>query len=181
MKFTRILAIAGVSAAAVVGLASTAGASVNVQNGVGTAGKGDVQSALHFNDGALQTAWTNKNIKFTADASKLAVDYPMTCFDLNGGGILAGVTGHRQITYTGTVTLAATPDLNPHGKVVGDFHLSVPTEAAFSMVSGSVADTGCPTGSVLFSNTGTPTQPGTISVTGGLKVNGIDLPNTPIG
>jgi len=41
-------------------------------------------------------------------------------------------------------------------------------------------DTGCPDGSVLFMNEGTRTQPNTVSITGGLKVNGVDLPNTPV-
>ena len=37
---------------------------------------------------------------------------------------------------------------------------------------------------MLFMNEGTPTQPKTVTVTGastaGLKVNGVDLPNTPV-
>ena len=104
---TKLGAIAAIAAIGVIGT-GTASASVNVTDGVGHVDKGDVQTAL---------GWSNhdfdKNVgtlQFTAAAEQLAVDYPMSCFDLNTGAIFSG--GHRQIIQPGTAPIAAQHVLN---------------------------------------------------------------------
>ena len=181
-RITKIVALAAI---ALFATAAVASASVAVTDGVGYVGKGDVQSALGWNNAAFDNGVGS--LKFTASAEKIAVDYPMTCFDLNGGGVLSGVTGHRIITYSGYATIDATQIKSSNGKQITGFNLTGKS-TGFTFVSGSSRDTGCPEGSVLFMNTGTPTQPNTVSITGGLKVSGlvdgqtktVDLPNTPV-
>jgi hypothetical protein len=104
----------------------------------------------------------------------------VTCFDLNGGGLLSGVTGHRQIVQSGNATIEATPVLNSNGKQITGFTLTGKSVGFTAVGYAKIRETGCPEGSVLFANTGTPTQPNTVSITSGLQVNGIDLPNTPV-
>ena len=83
MKFTRILTVAAIGAATVVGLASSAGANVAVSDaGVGTIGKGDVQTALGYkNDAAFQADATN--IKFSVTPSQTNMVADIKCSALN--------------------------------------------------------------------------------------------------
>jgi hypothetical protein len=169
----RITKIAVLAAFAVLATATAASASVAVDaDGNGLVGKGDVQSALGFNDAALQNAWKAGQIKFTVNAEKVAADYEMSCYGSNA-------TMHRQIIHFGTATIEATALLNPQGKVSQGWNLTGKT-TGFTFSSGTYRDSACPEGSFPFMNVGVPTQPNTMSITGGLKVNGIDLPNTPV-
>ncbi len=151
-------------------------ASVAVDNGVGYVGKGDVQTALGWNNAAFDKG--AGSLKFTVSGEKLVVDYPMTCFDLNSGSIVSG--GHRLIVQPGTSAIEATPVLNGNGKQITGFKLTGKSTGFTNVGNRVVRDTGCAEGSVLFMNEGTPAQPNTVSITGGLQVNGIDLPNTPV-
>jgi hypothetical protein len=163
-------------AAAIAALAIPTAAMANVAvdaSGTGFVGKGDVQTALGgINDNTLQTMWKDGKIKFTVNAEKVAADYEMSCYG-------STATMHRQIIYFGTATIEATALLNPQGKVSQGWNLTGKT-TGFTYSGGAVRDSACPEGSFPFMNVGVPAQPNTVSITGGLKVNGIDLPNTPV-
>jgi hypothetical protein len=99
------------------------------------------------------------------------------------------VTGHRQFIQPGTVTIEAEQVRNSgNGKQITGFNLTGKSLGFTNVGNRVLRDTGCPEGSVLFMNIGTPTQPNTVSVLGGLKVSGtkdgqtktVDLPNTPV-
>jgi len=173
-----ILGLAAATAlAAPLAVAGSANAAVAVDNGIGHVDKGDVQSALVWNNKAFDDGV--KKLKFTVGAEKVVVDYPMTCFNLNTGAQTSG--GHRLIVQPGTATVAAAPIYNAgNGKQITGFNLTG-TVTDFTNVGNRVSrDVTCGTDTVLFMNEGTPAQPNTVSVTGGLQVNGVPLPNTPI-
>jgi hypothetical protein len=86
-RITKAATIAATAITAILVTAGAANASVNVDaDGVGTVDKGDVQTALGWNNGDFDKGVSS--LKFAAEAEKLVVDYPMTCFDLTGGGAL---------------------------------------------------------------------------------------------
>ena len=172
----RKLVIIAASFAALA-ISATAMASVAVDNGVGFVGKGDVQTALGWNNAAFDKGVDS--LKFTAGAEKVIADYKMSCFNGSTGAIDEAV-GHRIISQPGAATVTATQVLNSNGKQITGFNLTGNANDFTNVGNRVLRDTGCPEGSVLFMNTGGPTQPNTVSITGGLRVNGVDLPNTPV-
>jgi hypothetical protein len=181
----RTIGIVALAGAAFFGLATAASASVTVDSaGVGYVGKGDVQTALDWNNKAFDNGALS--LKFATGAStaeRINVDYPMVCMDVNTGAFTSG--GHRLIMQPGTVgsTVKATPIYNEgNGKQITGFNLTA-TPGAFQAVGNAfVRDVTCGENTVLVFNEGTATQPKTVAVTGastdGLTVNGVALPNT---
>ena len=173
-----LLGLAAAAAlAAPLAVAGSANAAVAVDNGIGHVDKGDVQSALVWNNKAFDDGVAT--LKFTAGAEKVVVDYPMTCFNLNTGAQTSG--GHRLIVQPGTATVDGHPDLQRRKRQAD--HRLRPDRRGHRLhhVGNRVSrDVTCGTDTVLFMNEGMPAQPNTVSVTGGLQVNGVPLPNTPI-
>ena len=97
--------ILSVIAVAMLAIPTAAIASVAVDtNGVGSVGKGDVQTALNLkNDAAMQDLFQEKDgIKFTASVDRVIADYEMSC-----GPAYTGATMHRVITQPATMVLEA--------------------------------------------------------------------------
>ena len=146
-------------------------ASVAVDNGVGTVGKGDVQSALGWNNAAFDKG--AGSLKFTVGAEKVIADYKMSCYG-------SDAIGHRIISQPGTATVAATAVLNAgNGKQITGFNLTGQT-SGFTATGGATLREEKPEGCLMFMNLGQGDLFGKTQITGGLKVNGIDLPNTPL-
>ena len=179
MMRKTILGLVAIAAIATpLAFASSASAAVSVNDaGVGHVDKSDVQLALGWNNKAFDNGAGTLN--FTAGAEKITVDYPMSCFNLNTGAVTSG--GHRLFVQSGMAAVEATPVLNlGNGRQITGFDLSGKSTGFTPAGSTVVRDVTCGADTVLFMNEGSPTQPGTMSVTGGLKVNGFDLPNTPV-
>jgi hypothetical protein len=151
---------------------AAASASVSVDNGVGTVGKGDVQSVLGWNNAAFDKGVGT--LKFTASAEKVIADYKMSCYG-------SDAIGHRIISQPGTATVTATPIYNAgNGKQITGFNLTGQTNG-FTVTGGAtLRDVPCPEGSFMYMNLGQGDLFGKTQVTDGLKVNGIALPNTPV-
>ena len=93
----RKLILTGMAVAMLAMLAIPAAASANVavDNGVGYVGKGDVQTALKWNNGDFDKGVGS--LKFTANAEKVIADYKMSCFNGSTGAIDSAI-GHRIIS-----------------------------------------------------------------------------------
>jgi hypothetical protein len=179
--------VATAALAAPLAAATAANASVAFDGSTGHVDKGDIQSALGWNNGDFDKGVST--LKFTAGsatAEKVTQDYPMLCLNFATGDM--STVGHRLFVQPGTVSadVTAKPVLNSNGKQITGFDLTS-TPGAFKAVGNAVVrDTGCE-GGALFMNTGTPSQPNTVTVTGaasGLFVSGngktVALPNTPV-
>ena len=83
-------------------------ATVAVDNGIGSVGKGDVQTALGWNNAAFDKVAPG-SLKFTVNAEQVIADYKMTCLTAASSSTF----GHRIISQPGTVTSTATPVLTP--------------------------------------------------------------------
>ena len=170
-----IIAVASLLALAI---PTAALASVAVENGVGSVGKGDVQSALGWNNGDFDKKVGT--LKFTASAEMVIADYKMSCFNGSTGAIDAEV-GHTIISQPGTTTVTATPVLNSgNGKQITGFNLTGQTSGFTATGGAALRTVPCPEGSFMYMNLGQGDLFGKTQITGGLKVNGIDLPNTPV-
>lgn len=190
-RLIKTTAIAAITVISLIGTGAGANADVAVNNGVGFVGKGDVQNALGYkNDAAIQQAVANGEITFSggaATAERINVDYPMKCLNLATGDM--STVGHRLIIQPGTVSssVTAVARVNGQGKFTNGWDLKGQTAGAFTASGNAfIRDTGCE-GGALFMNTGTPSQPNTVTVTGsgnGLYVSGngrtVALPNTPV-
>ena len=174
-----ILGLAATAAiAAPLALAASANAAVAVDNGIGHVDKGDVQSALGWNNAAFDKGVGT--LKFTAGAEKVIADYKMSCFNGSTGAIDAEV-GHTIISQPGTTTVTATKVLNAgNGKQITGFNLTGQSSGFTSTGGAAVRTVPCPEGSFMYMNLGQGDLFRKTQVTGGLKVNGIDLPNTPV-
>ena len=128
-------------------------------------------------------------LTFTADAEKLAVDYPMIAMDLSSGSMISGV-GHRLMIDPGTATVEAARIYNAgNGKQITGFKLTG-MSTGFTKAGSRILRGTMPEGTALVMNEGTPTQPNTVSVRGGLDITGyspqqkanitVELPNTPV-
>src|SRR4051794_32603563 len=79
-RITKIAALAAIPTIAVIGLASAAGATVAVKNGVGHVDKGDVQAALHWNNADFDRALAPTAVGITFTASTISTfDNVLTC------------------------------------------------------------------------------------------------------
>jgi hypothetical protein len=163
----KLIIIAASLAALAVPAAGIASVSVEA-NGNGYVGKGDVQSALKWNNGDF-----DKNVgslKFTAGTQTISNQSRWQC---------SGGEQSRTSTVVQSRTVKATPVLSSNGKQITGWDL---TGFGFQYVSGGYSGAPyngyCPAGE---SWVGFLPNVFTTDVTdGGLKVNGIDLPNTPV-
>jgi hypothetical protein len=167
-----------------IALASSANAAVTVNDGVGTVGKGDVQSTLGWNNPAfdqnVEPAANGKDVKFARTMTR-TTDNVWHCTGI----------ADTQHSYRVTVMdqkVNATKVLNANGKQVTGWNLTGAASGPHTVVS----DTGsnppgtlaCPAGSSLdFSRPFALNQIGVAKYTsysyGDLTVNGVALPNTP--
>jgi hypothetical protein len=185
-RIIKTAAIAGIGAIGLIGTAAAASASVNVTNGVGTIGKGDVQTALGYaNDAAFQ-----------ADASKITfsngVDTDTLIAHAKCGIYVNGVstpdTFQNVDINSGTITTTRTPNVtvlkNNAGKVTGYTVNGVTTTTTGSQ-SYSAWATGCPAGMGFVGWADPANAFGHVVVNGGTDLtvsNGVKtvpLPNTP--
>jgi len=188
-RITRIVALAAI---ALFTTAAVANATVNVTNGVGFVGKGDVQTALGFkNDAAMQTGYTT--VKFYAGggaASRVIADYKMSCYGA------PDAFGHRIISQPGTVSaveVKAQPNTH-NGRLTDGWNLTGKTVEAGTFTptgNATLRTVPCPEGSVSFMNIGQGDLFGKVVLDGdqaGLTVSGTvngktvtaNLPNTPV-
>ena len=160
-----------VAIAAVVALAvpTAALASVAVDaNGNGYVSKGNVQSALKWNNGDFDK--NVANLRFTAGTQALSTQTRWQC---------SGGEQSRTSTVVQSRTVQATQVLSSNGKQITGWNL---TGFGFQYVSGGYSGAPyvgyCPAGESFG---GFLPNVFTTDVTdGGLKVNGVDLPNTPV-
>jgi hypothetical protein len=160
--------ILGVIAVAMLAIPTAAIASVAVDNGVGTVGKGDVQSALGWNNHDF-----DKNVaslKFTAGTQVMGNQTRWQC---------SGGEQSQTSLVTQNRTLKVTTLYNANGKQITGWDL---TGFGYEYVSGKRVGAPyvgyCPAGESFG---GFLPNVFTTDVTdGGLKVNGIELPNTPV-
>src|SRR3954447_25984382 len=164
----RIIKIVALAALALLATAAVASASVAVDNGVGFVGKGDVQTALKWNNADFDKGAVAFTASYTA-----TYDNVLTCRN--------GVVAHVPVVSIGTSVLKTTPVMSSNGKQITGWNLSGAASAvgATNDTSQIVAAlfTACGDGTI-------PTgldMPSTPTVTfDGLKVNGAALPNTPV-
>jgi hypothetical protein len=156
---------------------SVASANVAVTDGVGTVGKGDVQTALGgINDATMQSMWDTGQVKFTAKTTEVG-GFEWTCAD--------GSTENYTVTEVKRSPLSVTAEMNKAGKLTSGWKLnSVKTDVAGEVISSETGGT-FPFGTALCADHGgrisqvefmAPSN----SIAGGLMVNGIELPNTPV-
>ena len=154
---------------AVLSLSSIASANVAVENGVGHVDKGDVQSALKWNNGDFDKGVGS--LKFTG-SYKATYDNTLTC--------RSGQVTHVPVVGTGTGDINATVTKSSNGKQITGWNLTGGTATgAANDTSQIVAQfwTACSDGSVPVGVSVASTPTITFD---GLKVNGVDLPNTPV-
>jgi hypothetical protein len=184
----RIIKAAATAATAVAALLATAGAasaSVNVTDGVGFVGKGDVQNALGYaNDAAIQTAVREGRIKFIGGGYTLTTDKDTswTCSD--------GSTQHHHF-YTTTIapgTVNAVARVNGQGKFTNGWDINgittgTPTTTGVGSDGNRSPSYACPAGSLFTGMSVNQTHEYTpvegLSVTNGGTP--VALPNTPVG
>ena len=148
---------------------ATAFASVNVDaNGNGYVGKGDVQSALKWNNADFDN--NVAKLKFTAGTQSMSNQTRWQC---------SGGEQSRTSTVVQSRTVQTTQVLSSNGKQITGWNL---TGFGFQYVSGGYSGAPyvgyCPAGESFG---GFLPNVFTTDVTdGGLKVNGTDLPNTPV-
>src|SRR4051795_7256141 len=107
----RIIKIVVLAAIAALATAAVASASVAVDNGVGFVGKGDVQTALGWNNAAFDKG----AVAFTAGYTA-TYDNVLTCRN--------GVVAHVPVVSTGTSGLTATAVKSSNGKQITGWNLS---------------------------------------------------------
>jgi hypothetical protein len=162
-----------ITGAALVALAvpAVASASVSVNDqGAGFVGKGDVQAALGLaNDAATQDLFKKNGIKFTA-TYKMASESTWRCGD----------TTYSNSTATFWARpLSMTANTNSAGKLTNGWDISGVDSSYLSYSRSCEIFAGfCPNPAEQFVHGSLSTvNPNTLS---GLKVNGVDLPNTPV-
>src|SRR6476469_4632886 len=139
----RIIKIVALEALALLATAAVASASVAVDNGVGFVGKGDVQTALGWNNAAFDKGVGS--LKFTTGAEKVIADYEMSCYG-------SDATGHRIITQPCTTTVTATPVQNSgNGKQITGFNLTGQT-SGFTATGGATLREEKPEDCLMFMN-----------------------------
>ena len=165
----RKFILTAISALAITGaVAATASANVAVDNGVGSVGKGDVQSALKWNNSDYDKGVST--LKFSAGTQVLGTETRWQC---------SGGEQSQTSLVTQKRTVRATQVLSSNGKQITGWNL---TGFGFQYVSGGYSGAPyvgyCPAGESFG---GFLPNVFTTDVTdGGLKVNGVDLPNTPV-
>jgi hypothetical protein len=159
-------------AVAMLAIPAAASASVNVNDaGVGTVGKGDVQSVLGFNDAEMQTAWKDGKVKFTTLYQMDSIDR-WNCSD--------GSVQQMTLRTVQAKPLNVIANTNKAGKLTSGWDLNGVSTIGGTFVRGERIGYDkmyqCPGGYLtgfaphLFENTILP----------GISVNGTSLPNTPV-
>jgi hypothetical protein len=174
-QMRRITKVAAITATAITALIATAGAasaSVNVTDGVGFVGKGDVQTALHLSsDEAVQSLFKAGGIKFTMGTeTSMSNETRWVCG--------SGENSQTSTVRYGAATVTAVANTNNAGKLTNGWNLTTTRGQYLGGERTGAPYVGyCASGGFggfldnVFTNTGTTT---------GLKVNGVDLPNTPV-
>lgn len=178
--------ILALMAVAMLAIPSVASANVSVENGVGHVDKGDVQTALKWNNADFD----NGTVTFTAGATK-TYDNLLTC-GANAGD-KAGLVEHvKTIITNGTGNITATQIKSSNGKQITGWNLT-PGSASVTGSNDLMAVmqrsfTLCLPDKPLSEMTPaemsrqarwTIDNTGTITLDG-LMVNGTPLPNTPV-
>jgi hypothetical protein len=174
-RIIKTAAVAAIAAIGVIGTASAAGATVAVTNGVGTVGKGDVQDVLDWDNARFdENVNVTKDVTFTTTYSKVA-DHTLNCGTyVPGKGIVQTGTVRLLITTPVTQKVNATQVLNGNRKQITGWNL---TDLGTATNGPEEREGGiCPTGSY---DIGTATM-SFYDSPHVLKVNGVDLPNTPV-
>ena len=167
-------AIAALAAIGVIGTASAASAYTPNADGTTSVTKGEVQTALGWNNADFDAnVGKAKDVKFVVAGERINVDYPMVCMNLTTGDM--STVGHRLIVQPGTATVSATQTLSGNGKQINGWTLTGGAASGFTPSGNAVVrDTGCEGGALVF-NTGTPSQPLTVTATGGgVSVQGVN-------
>ncbi len=174
MRTLIIIAVA--STVALLSIAGTASASVNVTDNAGTIGKGDVQSLLSFNDARIQNAWSKGKVKFTS-TFKTVKDTSWSCTD--------GTVKHHYFNTVSDNQVNAVAQTNKAGKLTSGWILDGSISAYGPTTGFTTGDDGTGRfatyscaghGSTVFSTMHVDQS----HSVGGLQVNGIDLPNTQV-
>jgi hypothetical protein len=169
--------IVGITAVAVLAVPAAANANVGVEGGVGHVDKGDVQTALK---------WNNADFDKGVDGLKFAGTYTRTTD--NYWGCTDGSTQHRYRVTKMAAPIKAEAIKSSNGKQITGWNMTGvggPTPYPVISDTGVPADVlSCPTGSSLdFGKPLSINQIGTRAstyTTTDLTVNGVDLPNTPV-
>ena len=173
---SRLIKIITLSAIALLATAAVASASVNVTDGVGHVDKGDVQSALKWNNG-----------DFDKYAAGLTFSTGTVTKVYNNSWICQDGSSYNQPRTQVLGTLKATPVMSSNGKQITGWDLAgadstkalsdtgipaVPTNIDY------LASYFSPAGLAVNTLASTTVAPGVLQVTG----NGVtaDLPNTPV-
>jgi hypothetical protein len=173
-RITKIVALAAI---ALFATAAVANATVTVTDGVGYIGKGDVQNTLLLkNDAALQDLFQNGGINFGGGTVTFGNETRWTC---------SGSVQSQTSLVTDAVNVSVTPALNNGGKVTG-WNATGRTVGSFISGKriGALYVGYCPAGETFVNfvdskNPDTAYDQFTTTYSGGLTVNGVDLPNTP--
>jgi hypothetical protein len=187
-RITKAAAIAATALTALTALGSAAGASVNVNpDGVGTIGKGDVQTALGYaNDAAFQADAKNITFSLGSDVTNMVADIKCSALNVMGPDDPFDVAHNVYATTTTTHTPAVTALRNGAGKVTGYAATGI-TDGTPTTVYYSSNWATCPAGEHFMGWLNGPsnafhweTVPGTgvLQVSNGVKT--VDLPNTPV-
>jgi hypothetical protein len=189
IKTGAATAIAALAALGVIGTATGASANVAVTNGVGSVGKGDVQTALGYaNDAAFQADAQAGKITFSNGSDTTTLTWHPNC-GVYVNGVSSPDTFRPVDIDGGTVTTTRTPNVtvlkNSAGKVTG-YTLNGDTDVTTGSLNWSAWATGCPAGTGFagwvdaahaFDYVSTPG--GTdLHVSNGTKT--VALPNTPV-
>jgi hypothetical protein len=172
----RKLILTAISALAITGaVAGTASANVAVDNGAGYVGKGDVQTALGWNNAAFDK--NAASIKFT-QKFQTHKDTSWMCSD--------GSVRHHIFSTSQDQPLKADATLNSNGKQItgwnlnglaADYYLApMTTSVTGNDGSGRFPSYSCPAGSYMDYMTMNVNQ----THEAALFVNGVSLPNTPV-
>ena len=175
--YRRILAIAALTGSALIATATMASATVTVNDGVGHVDKGDVQTALKWN-----------NSDFDKNVGSLEFSRTMTRTTDNVWSCTDGSTQHANRVTVMNQPLKKTALLSSNGKQITGWDLTGAAGGPYAVLS----DTGipanvltCPAGSTPdFTKPISINQIGVAKYTtytyGDLTVNGVGLPNTPV-
>ncbi len=177
----KLFIIAASIAALAVPTAAMASVAVD-GNGVGFVGKGDVQNALGLaNDAAMQDLFKSpEGVKFTTSYISVS-DNTLNCVKYVPGiwppFVNTGDTFHRIFNTPVTQAVKVTANTNAAGKLTNGWTLSGFDGLATYGPDTKVFEGSCPSGTYEGS---TANQVFTDGPRSGLKVNGVNLPNTPV-
>ena len=173
-RIVKTAATAAIAAIGVIGTASAAGAYTANADGTTSVTKGEVQTALGWNNHDFDANVNKtKDVKFVVAGERVNVDYPMVCMNLATGDM--STVGHRLIVQPGTAAISATQTLSGNSKQINGWTLTGGAASGFTPSGNAVVrDTGCE-GGALVMNTGTPSQPLIVTATGGgVSVQGVN-------